>query len=98
MSYQTSTSKVGRGRRLTGFDRVYIAFCLDSGMSITKIAAKLGRNKSVISREISRNRCNDGTYDPFHAQAQAITKIKRPKPRKIDSRKQLRRIVVRLLG
>lgn len=31
VSYQTSTSKVGHGRSLTGFDRVYIAFWLDSG-------------------------------------------------------------------
>jgi len=48
-------------------EREYIMKCLPQGKSITEIASDLDRNKSTISREISRNNEKNG-YSAFAAQ------------------------------
>lgn len=97
VNYQPATVKVGRGMRLTAFDRVYIKFCLDQSYSIRRTARQLGRHPSVISREVTRNSI-DGVYHPLIAQQRSIDAAKRPKPRKLDAHTTLRRIVIRLLN
>lgn len=97
VNYQPATVKVGRGMRLTAFDRVYIKFCLDQSYSIRQIGRQLGRHPSVISREITRNSL-DGVYHPLIAQQRSIDAAKRPKARKLDANPVLRRMVIRLLN
>ena len=54
---------VGRGRMwLTIEDRVEIAVGVRAKETVTSIAERIGRDKSVISREIRRNRSASGQY------------------------------------
>ena len=86
--------KVGRGRRLSKSDRVFIEEQLRAGHSARSIAVALGRNPSVITREINRNCDKEGHY--LWARADTVTKLRfnRPKIRKLDSNRELRREVV----
>jgi len=51
-------------------ERDKIAVWFGSGLAIREISRRLGRNVSVISRELKRNRCGDG-YVAIHAQSLA---------------------------
>lgn len=53
--------------QLTTDERYTIAALRTQRLSISEIARQLGRAKSTISREIMRNRCNDGHYRAFKA-------------------------------
>ena len=55
--------------QLTSDERYMIARLLWQGYSVTDIAEYLDRHRSTIYREIARNRCNDGAYRYFKAQA-----------------------------
>ena len=54
-------------RRVAYHDRLFIKTSLDSGLSKTEIADKLGFHKSTIGREIKRNTGGRG-YRPKQAQ------------------------------
>ena len=69
----------GRGRRLSFDERVEIMRGLDRGNSQAEIARLLGRDRSVICREIKRNRNPDGDYHARMAHARAAQEAKRPK-------------------
>src|SRR6476469_60219 len=73
------------GRYLTLPEREEISRGLAGGESQTVIAARLGRDKSVISREIARNSRPDGEYRAVAAQLQAEERARRPKPRKLEN-------------
>ena len=55
--------------QLTSKERYMIAQLLWQGYSVREIAELLERHRSTIYREIARNRCNDGGYRHFKAQA-----------------------------
>jgi transposase, IS30 family len=61
----------GRGHRLSYDERVEIMRGLDRGRKQVDIARQLGRDRSVICREIARNRNLDGDYHARMAHARA---------------------------
>lgn len=73
--------RVGRG--LTDVERGQIQAGLAAGMSQAQIGRMLGRDRSVISREIGRNSGPDGSYYGAVAAARAAARSKRPKPFKL---------------
>ena len=60
-------------------ERYIIEQCIQGGMSQKEIANLLGRDKSVISREISRNISLDGIYRAEEAQEQYLNRRQRKK-------------------
>jgi IS30 family transposase len=79
----------GRGHRLNRFDRGGIQLGLDLEVSITKIGELIGRDKSVVSREIARNRADDGNYYAALADLKAHHNARRPKDFKLVDRADL---------
>ena len=59
------------------------------------IAESLGRSFQTVYREIERNSKPDGTYQPFWAHNQALSRRKRPRKTKLDRESELREVVVR---
>ena len=55
-----------------------------SGLRILKIADKLGRAASTVSRELRRNSRRDGQYRPFEAHRWAVQRRARRHQRRID--------------
>lgn len=77
---------MGLGRMvLTLADRTEIAVGRRSGMTIAAIAEQIGRHKSVVSRELNRNRTTAGNYQVVHADKQARARRARPQIRAIDA-------------
>ncbi|MCZ0732571.1 IS30 family transposase [Mycolicibacterium iranicum] len=74
----------GRGHRLSFAERVEIMRGRDNGLSYAQIARQLGRDRSVIWREVKRNQLPDGDYHALMANAQAAEKARRPKKFKLD--------------
>ena len=71
-----SVAMVGRRRVLTSEDRAVIAACLrrravGEKITLAEIGDLIGRDKSVISREIARNSGPDGSYHAVLAHRQA---------------------------
>jgi IS30 family transposase len=73
----------GRGHRLSFDERVEIMRGLDHGHTQAEIAQQLGRDPSVICREIRRNRGPDRDYHARMAHARATVKARRPKDFKL---------------
>jgi IS30 family transposase len=69
----------GWGHRLSFDERLTIMRGRDQGLSQVQIAAEIGRDPSVISRELRRNRNPDGDYHAGLAHGRAAQKAKRPK-------------------
>ncbi|RRD50507.1 helix-turn-helix domain-containing protein [Arachnia propionica] len=69
---------------LTMTDRAAIARGLDQGWSLRRVAERIGRDVSVVSREIARNTVSGG-YRPVSADVAAHQRQCRPKVRKIDA-------------
>ena len=67
------------GRALSRADREEITIGLEHGLSYTEIGRRLGRDKSVISREVTRNRNRDGSYRSASAHRRAWERTLRPK-------------------
>ena len=65
------------------------------GLSLSRIAASIGRDKSVVSREVRRNRAGDGEYYAAIAHAQAYRNARRPKPFKLVGNPRLGRLIER---
>lgn len=68
-----------RRRLLTREDRAVIAAGLRWHLSLSRIGALIGRNKSVVSREVARNRGPDGRYWAPVAHQFAHQRRRRPK-------------------
>lgn len=89
---------VASGRFLTVEERVEIHAGVRAGLSAAQIARMLGRHRSTICRELSRNcspgsRSARGTYRALAAHHRAQERARRPKPRKIDLNVALRQRV-----
>src|SRR5689334_20147502 len=74
----------GPGRRLSFDERVVIMRGLDAGLGYAAIGAKLGRDRSVIWREVTRHRTADGDYHAQLAHARAARAARRPKAFKLS--------------
>ncbi|MGH8965536.1 MAG: IS30 family transposase, partial [Actinomycetes bacterium] len=72
-----------RGRYLSSEERAVIAAGLGRGCSYADIGSQIGRDKSVVCREVRRNRGPDGVYRAPVAQARAAQRRRRPKPFKL---------------
>ncbi|WP_184830367.1 IS30 family transposase [Kribbella solani] len=73
-----------RARRpLTSEDRAVIAVLLRQGLSYAGIGEAIGRDKSVIWREVARNRGRDGSYWAPVAHRAAHERRRRPKEFKL---------------
>jgi IS30 family transposase len=79
-------------RALTLAEREEISRALGASVSICQIALQLGRPKSTISREISRNG-GSHRYRAHEADAQAWERAKRPKACALSGNARLRRLV-----
>lgn len=85
-------------RYLTRDERYEIARLHDAGWSVRRIATRLGRSASTISRELRRNvHPGSGYYLPEHAHTVAWQRQRRPKRSKLGTSPQLRAVVQRLL-
>ena len=73
------------GRYLSAEDRAVIAVGVSWGLSLAAIGARIGRDKSVVSRELRRNRGTDGVYRARAADRVARVRRRRPKPFKLRS-------------
>ena len=77
----------GRGHRLSLDERIVIMRGLDAGLTYEDIGQQIGRDRSVVWREVRRNRNADGDYHARMAHARAAQKAHRPKAFKLnDSR------------
>lgn len=74
---------VVRGRFLSSEERAVIAAGLRRGCSYGQIGDEIGRDKSVVCREVARNRGPDGVYRASVAQQRAWQRRRRPKPFKL---------------
>ena len=72
-----------RGRFLDWGERAVIQAGLLSGLSYAAIAGQLGRDRSVVFREVHRNSGPDGVYLARAAQSGAYRRARRPKPFKL---------------
>ena len=72
-------------RMLTFEDRADIAVGIESGLSDTEIADKIGRDRTVVWRERRRNSTKTRGYRPVHADCEAEKRRRRPQQFKIDS-------------
>ena len=80
-------------KHLSIVEREKILFHLAQGVSLCQIAKLLGRNKSTISREVSRNH---GEYLPSKAQALYRRRRKKCRPHKILENADLFALVKKL--
>ena len=80
------------GRFLTLPERRVIEYGLRRGDALTVVAGELGRDKSVISREVARNKCRDGRYVAAVAHLKAFLARRRPKGFKLENVELCRRI------
>ena len=80
-----------RGRYLSAADRAVIQAGVASGFSLARIGMLIGRDKSVISRELARNRGSDGVYWARVAELTATGARARPKRSKLDANPGLAR-------
>jgi transposase, IS30 family len=75
----------GRGHRLSFEERVEIDRGLHAGLNHAEIAARVGRDRSVVWREVVRNSLPDGDYHALVAHARAAEKACRPKAFKLKN-------------
>jgi len=92
---------MGRARersllRLSLADREELSRGLVAGDSLRRIAARLGRATSTISREVAWNGPRDG-YRAWRAESTAARRARRPKPAKLATHPRLCREVERRL-
>lgn len=87
---------MGQRVMLTLAEREEISRGLAEGLDQREIAARIGRDPSVVSREISRHG-GKSAYRAARANARAGARRERPKPRRLDERVQLRTVVIGML-
>ena len=78
------------GRGLTALQRDQIAEGLALDLSHEQIGQRIGRDRSTVWREISRNSGPDGSYFASVAHAKAFQRARRPKERKLTRMPALR--------
>ena len=83
-------------RRLSCAEREEVSRGLLVGLSFRRIAKKLGRSPSTISREVKANGKRD-VYRAFEAERTAEGRNRRPRARKLDASAPLRKEVERRL-
>ncbi|WP_104162240.1 IS30 family transposase [Cryobacterium sp. N22] len=76
-------SPEGPGRALSEAERGMIQMGRRRGLSYAEIGEVIGRNKSVVWREVDRNSSPDGVYYASVAHARAHQSRRRPKPLKL---------------
>jgi IS30 family transposase len=81
------------GRALNQAERGMIQMGLRSGMSYGKIGEAIGRDKSVVWREVNRNASADGVYYASVAHTKAHQTRRRPKPLKLLEDEALCRLI-----
>ncbi|MCX2712416.1 IS30 family transposase [Mycolicibacterium sp. J2] len=77
----------GPGHRISLAERVEIMRGLDDELSYAEIGRRIGRDRSVVWKEIRRNRGDDGDYHALMAHARSEDKAKRPKAFRLDDLK-----------
>jgi transposase, IS30 family len=77
------TGPGGRGHRISLGERLEIMRGRDAGLTYDEIGQRIGRDKSVIWREVERNKNPDGDYHALMAHARATENAHRPKPFKL---------------
>ena len=83
-------------RFLSQDERIEIADLHTSGLGIRKIAERLGRAPSTVSRELRRNATEKG-YRPFEAHKSATARRVRRHQRRVEANPELRWLVGELL-
>jgi IS30 family transposase len=84
-------------RYLSQDERIEIADLRHAGLSIRRIADRLGRPPSTISRELRRNATASG-YRPFEAHRRATGRRARSHRRRVEANSELRHLVAELLA
>ena len=79
---------------LSSKERVLISHYHDNGISVSEIGRLIGRPKSTVSRELSRN-SNQRSYTPKTAKKRYL--VRRQKPSKIDQHTILKTYIVNAL-
>ncbi len=74
----------GCGHRLSFAERFEIDRGLQAGLGYAEIGRRLERDRSVIWREVQRNRLPNGNYHAMMAQARATANARRPKAFKLS--------------
>jgi IS30 family transposase len=77
-------------KRLTSYEREQIAYWHDQGLRIREIASKVGRDHSVISRELRRNSAQLFPYQASSAQYYAERRSHKTNRRKLDKDERLK--------
>lgn len=85
--------EVSCGRALSEAERGMIQMGRQAGMSYAKIGAAIGRDKSVIWREVNRNCDAEGRYNAKVAHTRAHQARRRPKPFKLIEDEDLCRLI-----
>ncbi|MEO8907663.1 MAG: IS30 family transposase [Microbacteriaceae bacterium] len=83
----------GDGRALTLAQRGMIQFGRRKGLSYAEIGEAIGRNKSVVWREVNRNTAPDGVYYASAAHTRAHQRRRRPKVFKLIENESLCRLI-----
>lgn len=78
------TASGGMGHRLNFNERVEIMRGRDAGLSCAEIGRRIRRDRSVVWREVQRNRLPDGDYHASMAHARASREARRPKAFRLD--------------
>lgn len=86
-------SPEGPGRALDLTERGMIQMGLRSGMGYARIGELIGRDRSVVWREVNRNTGTDGVYYASIAHARAHQLRRRPKPLKLVEGEALCRLI-----
>jgi transposase, IS30 family len=81
------------GRALSATERGMIQMGRRAGMSYARIGEAIGRDKSVVWREVKRNSGDDGEYQASVAHAKAHQARRRPKPLKLVEDEHLCRLI-----
>ncbi|WP_249019422.1 IS30 family transposase [Conexibacter sp. S30A1] len=85
-------------RYLSEEERVRIADLRGEGLGVREIARRIGRCASTVSRELSRNGADDGSYRPHGAQRLAGGRLARVRQRRVATDTVLHEAVTGLLG
>lgn len=86
-----------RGQPITLYEREQIELYLRGNWGIRRIARRLYRDHSVISREVNRNKGKDGKYRAKKAHEKALKRMSREHKRKLDEDDVLRNWVIQKL-
>lgn len=79
----------GKGHRLNLVERVAIMRGRDANLSYETVAKSIGRDKSVVWREVRRNGNPDGSYHALLADPRAAERARRPKEFKLAASPEL---------